>query len=302
MSRVFCVGHAVQDFVFYLSNMPHEAKKYRADALEFIGGGPAATAAVAISKLGGDAVLAARVGDDSVAEIIIRELQSYGVDCSLVKRMHNGQSSLSSVFVDENGERLIVNYLDPNQDPSTEWLPEILPDNIDVVLADTRWPEGSLHALNLARAANIPGLLDADSPVPADGDLIRAASHVAFSAEGLAEYSGNDNVSEALTDIDDQFDAWCCVTVGTKGTLLIKDGQPRFLGAYDVEVKDTLGAGDVWHGAFALALGEDLATDDAVQFAGAAAALKVAKGGGRSGAPTREEVDRLMEDQLEVPV
>src|SRR5688572_15628349 len=109
MARVFCVGHAVQDFVFRVSRLPDRAEKYRAQGFEAVGGGPAATAAVAISKLGGRALLAARVGDDCTADILIGELERYGVDCTYVRRFKDCSSSVSGVMVDASGERMIVN-------------------------------------------------------------------------------------------------------------------------------------------------------------------------------------------------
>ena len=291
MATIFCVGHAVQDFVFSVGAMPDAALKYRASAFQSVGGGPASTAAVAISRLDGTALLAARIGDDSIAEVTLGELESYGVDCTHVRRFANCTSSLSAVIVDDAGERLIVNYLDPAMESSDEWLPRQLPSDVDAVLVDTRWPEGALHGLRLAQTAGLPGVLDADLPVPKDGELVRAATHVAFSAAGLSEYSGNPDPKRALQTVTESTDAWCCVTLGAEGTLYLEDGESCVIPAYEVEVHDTLGAGDVWHGAFALALGEGQSTIRALHFASAAAALKVANGGGRLGAPLRQYVE-----------
>ena len=295
MATVLCIGQAVQDFVFSVDAMPDSAEKYRASAFESIGGGPAATAAVAISSLGGAARLAARTGDDPIADAVVAELESYGVDCTLVRRFANRTSSLSAVLVDSEGERLIVNYLDPAMETNADWLPQQLPDGIDAVLADTRWPEGALHALQLARKNDVPAVLDADLPVPVDGELVRTASHVAFSAAGLAQYSGDPDPASALLSVSDTTTAWCCVTLGSQGTLYMSNGDLCQIPAYEVEVRDTLGAGDVWHGALALALAEGQALATALQFASAAAALKVKNGGGRSGSPTRQEVDQFLQ-------
>jgi sulfofructose kinase len=71
-------------------------------------------------------------------------------------------------------------------------------------------------------------------------------------------------------------------------------GEIRHDRAFDVPVVDTLGAGDVWHGAFALALAEGLRETDAIRFASAAAALKVQRSGGRAGAPARAELDDFL--------
>lgn len=294
MTTVFCAGHVVQDFVFSVATMPDTAQKYRASDFQSVGGGPASTAAVAISKLGGSALLAARVGDDGIADVAIAELEHYGVDCSHVRRFASRRSSLSAVLVDEAGERLIVNYLDPSLESNADWLPQRLPDNVDAVLADTRWPEGAMHALRLARQSGIPAVLDADLPVPADGDLVRMATHVAFSADGLADYCGSDDMENALRSANESTDAWCCVTMGGDGVMWLAEGGVRVIPAFDVEVTDTLGAGDVWHGAFALALGEDLPITDALDFAGATAALKVANGGGRAGTPSRRDVEEFL--------
>lgn len=294
VTAVLCIGQAVQDFVFSVDTMPAAASKYRARRFETMGGGPAATAAVAIARLGGHARLAARLGDDSIGDIVLDELTGYGVDCDLVKRLPGRTSSLSAVIVDDGGERMIVNFLDSDMESTPAWLPDSLPDDIDAVLADTRWPEGALHGLKLARDAGVPGVLDGDTPVPQDGDLLRAATHVAFSADGLAGYAGESDPRDALKSVAESTDAFCCVTLGAGGTLYLQGGEPRRIDACRVAVGDTLGAGDVWHGAFALALGEGQASFDALRFASAAAALKVQNGGGRAGAPTRHDVEALM--------
>jgi len=295
MATVLCIGHAVQDFVFTVDTMPGAAEKYRALAFDSIGGGPAATAAVAIARLGGTAMLAARTGDDAIADAITGELEGYGVDCSLIRRCADRTSSLSAVIVDSDGERLIVNYLDPGMDPSADWLPQRLPAHIDAVLADTRWSEGALHGFRLARQGGVPAVLDADVPVPPDGELLTAATHVAFSAAGLTQYSGESDPVRALRSVDATTDAWCCVTLGGEGSIYMNGGEPRRVAAYEVQVRDTLGAGDVWHGAFALALGDGQPVTRAVGFASAAAALKVAVGGGRGGSPTRADVDEFLQ-------
>ncbi len=294
MPRILCIGQAVQDFVFAVHELPATASKHRAHGFRSVGGGPAATAAVAIARLGGSAMLCARTGDDDIGGIIVSELERYGVDCTLVRRLAGCSSSLSAVLVDDAGERLIVNYLDGAMEPDAAWLPARLPARIDAVLVDTRWPDGALRGLELARDAGVPGILDGDLPVPPDGALLRAASHVAFSAPGLAGFTGIDDAAAGLLTAGAQTDAWCCVTCGPHGTLVVDDGRIETVPAFRVPVADTLGAGDVWHGALALSLAAGLPVDRAVVVASAAAALKVRNGKGRDGAPTRDELDYFL--------
>lgn len=295
MSRILCIGQAVQDFVFSVNAMPCIPGKYQATGFQSVGGGPAATAAVTISRLGGNAMVAARLGDDEAANSIIAELQSFGVNCDLIRRIADCHSSLSAVLVDEFGERTIVNYLDQSMAADPSWLPESLPEDVDAVLADTRWPAGALYGFKLAKLAGKPAILDADVPIPQESELVRHCSHVIFSAPGLAEYSQEADPVAALLDVSKKVGAWCCVTLGSDGVIFIHDGEVRVRESYRVDVRDTLGAGDVWHGAFALALTEKQTIEDAVKFASAAAAIKVRNGGGRSGTPSRTEVEEFLQ-------
>ncbi len=294
MAIVLCVGHAVQDFVFSVDALPSRGEKYRARRFDTVGGGPAATAAVAVAKLGGRARLAARLGDDPVADVVVAELERYGVDCTLLRRHPGRTTSLSAVMLDPAGERMIVNYLDPDLPRDPAWLPDPEAIGAGAVLGDVRWPEGSAHALARARASGIPAVLDADRPIPADGALLACASHVAFSAEGLCEYAGVDDPVRALRAVGARLDAWCCVTAGADGVYVWSHGEIAHQPSFRVEVVDTLGAGDVWHGAFALALAEGRDETSAVRFAQAAAALKVQRQGGRAGAPTRAELEEFL--------
>ena len=292
--KVVCLGNAVIDFVFEVDTIPTDAGKHRARSFRMVGGGPAATAAVAVSKLGGTAELIARVGDDATAGLITAELEAADVVCRHVRRFQGVTSSVSTVFVDARGERLIVNHLDPSLPGGSDWIPDVAELGADAVLADTRWPAGAFHVLRRAAALGLPGVLDADSPVAPAEEAIASASHIAFSVQGLVEYAGSSDVPGSLTRVAAKTGAWCCVTRGRRGVLMSVDGQLTEVPAFEVNVVDTLGAGDVWHGSFALALAEGRRELDAVLFANAAASLKCKRAGGRAGVPTRTELAAFM--------
>ena len=78
---------------------------------------------------------------------------------------------------------------------------------------------------------------------------------------------------------------------------MVRDGQATRFPAFDITPKDTLGAGDIWHGAFALALGDGMNEEQAITFASAAAAIKCERTGGREGAPTRQEVLAFLKER-----
>ena len=292
MSDVLVIGVAVVDFVFAVGTLPDRAAKYRAQGAEVVGGGCAANAAVAIARLGGTARVGARLGDDPMGDLIVDDLAAEGVDTALVQRSPGARSSFSSVYVDVGGERQIMNFRGEGLTTDTGWIATA--PRCGAVLADTRWTEGAVAALRLARDWGVPGVVDAEAPM--DAHVLTGASHVAFSRDGLLSFSGGSDLVAALLKADTDLPGWVCVTDGADGAWHIEGGEPIHTPAYSVEVKDTLAAGDVWHGAFALALAEGQCEADAVRFANAAAALKCTTFGGRKGCPSRAELDRFLKE------
>ncbi len=294
MTSILTVGVAVIDFVFSVDEMPKAGTKTRAQNAVVVGGGCAANAAAAISRLGGSAHLAARVGQDMVGDLIVSGLRDEGVDCSLVRRFENGRSSYSSVVVDRSGERMIVNYRDKTLDFGATWLASSdLPD-FDAVLADTRWPEGARVAMEKARERGAPGILDAEPPVREAQAALGVASHIAFGQRGLLDFTGETDFETALRAAAAETGAWVCVTLGDKGVTWLEDDGVAHMPSFAVQAVDTLGAGDVWHGAFAMKLGEGAGEKQAIRFANAVAALKCTRFGGRAGAPRAAEVEAFL--------
>jgi sulfofructose kinase len=294
MTTILTVGVAVIDIVMSVDTLPRKPEKYRARDAAIVGGGCAANAAAAIARLGGRSMLAARTGQDQIGDMIVAGLAGEGVDCTLVRRIPGGRSSFSSIYVDAAGERQIVNFRDMALSFDASWLEQRIPDNVDAILADTRWPQGAAVAMKVARARGIPGLLDAEAPVREADEALRQASHIAFSAQGLRDFAGADDLDDALASAREETSAWVCVTDGAAGVTFYEDGERAHEPAFPIDVVDTLGAGDIWHGAFALALGEGRRARSAIRFASAVAALKCTRFGGRTGTPTRAEAEAFL--------
>ena len=294
MSSLLCVGIATLDYIYGVGALPAQGRKYRAGALEIVGGGIAANAAVAAARLGGAALLATRLGDDAAGDTIRAGLAAEGIDLALSKPVTGGRSPISAIMVDPAGERMIVSYSDADMPEEPDWLAQRLPDGVGAVLGDTRWEQGALRLLLLARQSGLPAILDGDRK-PANPALLAVATHIAFSEVGLAELTGLDDPAAALRSLD-LGERWLAVTLGPAGVLVAEGGEIRHHAAFAIEAVDTLGAGDVWHGAFALALAERRSEAEAVRFASAAAAIKCSRFGGRKGAPMRAEVERFLKD------
>ena len=136
MKRVICTGLAVLDHVFYLQEIPKNPIKSFASSYQIAGGGNAATAAVAISRAGGQAIFWGSLGDDLNGDIILSELEEFGVNVEDVYRLDGLNSSVSTVLIDNKGERQITNYTDQKLLKNPDWLPLDKLGNSHAVLAD----------------------------------------------------------------------------------------------------------------------------------------------------------------------
>nr|WP_321455686.1 PfkB family carbohydrate kinase [uncultured Cohaesibacter sp.] len=294
---VACVGIAVLDRVFRVEKLPASGGKFVAKDYFEIGGGPAATAAVAVKKLGQPVEFIGRVGTDDVAAAIIREFDHYGVGHHFVREVHDATSSFSAILVDDAGERMIINYQDASLSRDTEWMESIDFGKFQTVLCDVRWHEGTAFALETAKKLGIPSVLDADVTPQDISDLVSLASHVAFSEPGLAKFAQTDDLLSGLRIAQVKTDGKVYVTAGSDGCYWLEDDQLQHAPGFKVKVQDTTGAGDVFHGAFAFALSKGMATAQTVRFASAVAALKCQQLGGREGIPDLDTVDAFLSTQ-----
>ena len=293
MAHILCVGIATLDQVFAVDAMPDRPEKYRAHDLVVTTGGTAANAAVAIARLGGKASFFGALGDDRLGDQIVAGLEREGVGCAGVCRIAGRRSPLSAILVDRAGERMVISYSDPELPGATATLPNRLSAGVGAVLGDTRWQAGSAHIFRLAREAGVPAVLDGDRAPREHPGVLELATHVAFSTQGLRDLSGSDDPRAGLESLPASA-SWFAVTNGAAGVFFRDGGVIAHEPAFAIEAVDTLGAGDIWHGAFALALAEGEDEREAVRFASAAAAIKCTRFGGRDGAPSRADVEAFL--------
>jgi sugar/nucleoside kinase (ribokinase family) len=295
-AAILCAGVAVLDEVFRVERFPGPQMKTRASEFAALVGGCAANAAIAVARLGGRVRLAAALGapGDPASEHLVASLAREGVDCTGLLRIAGTSAALSSIQVDARGDRIIVSHCDRRLYGATVSDPSTYLDGIHAVLADNWRPALATPICSAAHAAGLPLVVDADGLLSDDDPLLRFGTHVIFSAEALRATSGVDDLAEALGRMRARTRAFLAVTDGPNDILWLDGAAVRHLPVFPVEAIDTLAAGDVFHGAFALALVEGRAEAEALRFAAAAAAIKCTRRTGGAGAPRRDEVEGLL--------
>ena len=286
---VLTVGALALDTIFRFEHLPIAPGKYLPVETVQVAQGMATAQATTIVRLGGKARLWASIGDDATGERIVSDLTMAGIDLSALRRVPGAQSGYSSIFVDRQGERIIV----PHYDPAIRTRPEALPELSDVaaISVDVRWPDAAEIALHAARDLGVPGILDVEAaPEDVLDRLVPIATHLIASEPGAMALTGEPDPARAAAALGKLHPGFVAVTAGELGVFWPGGHQP----AFKVQAIDTLAAGDVFHGAFAFGLVEGWPAEQAIRFATAAAAIKCTRFGGRLGAPTRAEVEAFL--------
>jgi sulfofructose kinase len=295
-SRILCAGGAVQDIVMRVDKFPDAGTKVQASDFLITSGGQAGNAAVAVARLGGQVSFAGPLGagDDEFASRIVASLKRENIDCAGVMRVPGAISSVSLILVDARGEKMIATRRDQGLSSVAPEHPERIVATVNAVLLDNRYPDFVTPICKAAQARRIPRVLDLDRAAALDDPLLLACSHVISSAEALRGSTGIDDLPAALAKIGERFDGFLAYTDGPDGVYWLDHGKVRHMDAFKVKAIDTLGAGDVFHGAFTFRLVESGDIIDAMRFAAAAAAIKCTRFGGLMGAATRAEVDDFL--------
>ena len=289
---VLTVGALALDTIFRFDHLPAGPGKYLPLDTVQVAQGMATAQAAAIVRLGGRARLWASIGNDATGERIVFDLTAAGIDLSSLRRVPGAASGFSSIFMDKAGERIIV----PHYDPAIRTRPDDLPrlDDVAAISVDVRWPDAAEIALHAARDLGVPGILDVEAaPKNVLDRLVPIATHLIASEPGAFALTGEPDPAKAVGLLARSRAEFVAVTAGERGVFWPGGHQPAFA----VKAVDTLAAGAVFHGAFALGLVEGWEIADTIRFAAAAAAIKCTRFGGRLGAPTRAEVEALLAER-----
>ncbi|MDH7485697.1 MAG: PfkB family carbohydrate kinase [Anaerolineae bacterium] len=264
------------------------------------GGGLAGTALVAAARLGATAAYCGVLGDDELSRFTRREFEREGVDCTPVLYDPDARPIHSLVIVDRStGDRTILFSTVGVREPAlAEVTPELL-SRSRLVFVDHTLVETGAHIVELAHAQGIPVLGDfeavRDRCVLA---LLPRIDHLIVGTAFAAEVTGEREPAAMARALGGPDRACCVVTAGGQGCWYVeRGGQVHHFPAFRVEVVDTTGCGDVFHGAYAACIARGQSVRRAIAVATAAAGLKATQPGGRSGIPDLPTVERFLREQ-----
>ena len=295
--RILCIGIPVRDLTFRVQGLPARGSKVNASHYDEICGGNALNAAIGIVRLGGRASICGPMGDarETSSRYIFEQLAHEGIDTTQIIHMPGLVTPVSNIMIDPSGERTIVTFRDPELWKVRLPPADTLLDDCHAILTESRCAEFCTDLCAEACRRGIPVVVDVDRAMSLREGLLTASTHLVFSSEPLQETANISDDGEALKKISRLTSSFLAGTRGAQGTIwLDQNGNLQQTPAFPVHTVDTLGAGDVFHGAFALAVTENQELREALRFASAAAALKCTRFGGAFAAPQRAEVEELL--------
>jgi len=306
MPRVVVLGSSGFDLTVRLSRLPRPGETLLGGELHTGCGGKGANQAIAARRAGADVVFLTAFGDDEFGRLASANCRAEGLDVSHAKLLPGEANQVALIFVGENGENLIG--VAPGA--SGHLLPEdidALPDAVfsagGVLLASLEVPiETVARGLERARSAGMTTVLN---PAPAslsvaDPGFLRLVDVLTPNEQEAAILSGGvahgtEGARLAARVLRSRGVLNVIVTLGEHGCLIATHDDEFRIAAPAVQAVDTVGAGDAFSGALAVALAEGRDIVAAADWACAAGALAVTRPGAQGALPQRAEIDRLME-------
>ena len=301
--RILVIGYNAFDVLVPVAGRPEPDSKLDVGRIHLSGGGPGATAAVALARLGADVSLITPLTGDTPGRLQEEELLAAGVDLAHCPRLGDRSSALAVILVDRRAQERTIYWargdlplLEAEQvDPA--WLHDV-----DLLYCDGHENPAAVRLARAAQAAGLPVVLDAGSVRHGIRDLVPLCTDVVSSTVFAGQLTGCASPLAALRRLRDLGPERVAMTFGRDGCLGLRDDRPLLVPAFAVPVTDTTGAGDAFHAgyAFARARGDDLRT--CLEFGAAVAALKCRGWGGRQTLPELAEVDAFLASADPLPL
>ena len=308
MAGVTVLGSLNVDLVTAVPRLPGRGETVAGGRLSRLPGGKGANQAVACARAGAWVRMAGRCGQDDGGDLLLGSLEREGVDTSLVRRLGDAPTGTATILVEDGGENMIAVTAGANEhldSDDAESACRVLGPG-DVLLMQLEIPLPTVReAASLAAARGATVVLNA-APVPedvhgllSDVDVLLANEHevhrlaTAYGLDGGQEGRlRSDTVQQAMA-LASRFDCLVVATLGARGALTTRGGEPRSFPAPHVEATDTVGAGDAFAGyvAAALSLGAD--QESAVETAVLAASVAVTRPGAQGSVPRLNELHYL---------
>ncbi|XZN89172.1 MAG: PfkB family carbohydrate kinase [Microcoleus sp.] len=243
------LGLGTLDLIYLAQQPPGENQKVVASDCTIAAGGPAANAAVTFSYLGNRAIWAGVLGTHAIAQLIKNDLAEYNVSIIDLGLRRSDPPPVSSIIVTQGtGERSVISMNATKSQVDTQTInPDILT-SVNIVLIDGHQILASTHIAKIAKSQNIPMVLDGGSWKPGLDEILPFIEWAICSDNFHPPNCYNPE--EVFAYLSAAGIPNIAITRGEKPILYLRNGNYGSLEIPPIQATDTLGAGDIFHGAF----------------------------------------------------
>jgi sugar/nucleoside kinase (ribokinase family) len=242
------VGLSTVDIVYGVDEFPAPNSKIVACSQEVFAGGPATNASIAFGYLGGKATLVTAVGNHAVASAITEELRRSSIELIDLNPEFDRAPVISSVTVNRKGERNVVSANATRVRALPAQIDEAVLEQASVVLVDGHFMEACQSWARAARARGIPVVMDGGSWKDGTGELLQSVDTAICSAD--FKPPGCASEEEVFRYLKERGVAKIAITHGAEPVRFVSGAAEGSVRVPRVELVDTMGAGDIFHGVF----------------------------------------------------
>ena len=296
--KILCLGHLTYDITMPVTNFPIENTKTKITNKNEGVGGPATIAAFLLSKWGLDVSMAGIIGNDHYGNVVKKELSLNRINTDYLHTSDNYETSVSvNIANGENGSRTLIVY-----DNKNEEMPDFELDfTPDIILIDGHDYEASKSILK--KYPKAISIIDAGKEKREVLDLCKMTDYVVCSkdfAESVSEMKIDYNNKHTLVDVykkvESLFKNKVIITLEENGCLYRIDNKIKLMPSIKVKAIDTVGAGDIFHGAFVYGLANGFDLEKTLKYSNIAGCLSVTKNGNYDSIPLLKEVEDVYEE------
>jgi len=303
---VIGLGASTIDILTLVERFPARREVQQAQSTAIQGGGPVATAMVAVSRFGGKSAMIDSIGDDWAGELVMREFQNEGVGTDFIE-VHRGQTTAVSNILVSTGDGARAILFQPGTAPEpvlSEAQKNAIRSAKILHISGRHW-NACMLAIELAKREGARVSLDggADRFTPKMKTLVPLTDICIVARDFAAKCTGETDPSLAVKFLLAEGPEIAVVTDGIHGSWVCSREayfhQPAF---HFPHIVDTTGCGDSYHGAFLAALAEGFHIEISAAIASAVAGMNTQRLGGRAGIPNRDElIDFLKKQHIDIP-
>jgi sulfofructose kinase len=302
---VLVIGRSCLDYIAVVNRFPEENQKTTFEFRLMEGGGQGGTASCCISTLGGQVAYVGKLGDDAEGRFCLKCLQDFGVSTEYIEIVPDGTTPVAYIFVTKaTGDRTII--YERNALPKIQTTPALdsLLSRAAVLLLD---PESTYFGYELKNRKNRKIKIVYDCERWRDGieDIMAIADFFIPSSDFLNSKKLNLDglsLSERIIQLNPAVGGELIVTDGENGAFYFVDNRLHQILPPPINAVDTIGAGDNFHAAFALALSKGFELYRAVKFSVTVASLSCREYGGRKGIPDWKEAIAMADTLKSIPL